>query len=140
MKDSGGLLGDSIAASARVPVSAATPPLGASSFTTSSVGSSEVGSWPSSGISRVMSPVVEYKEGFEEKKKRWNTKNLTARVAVDALAASCAAALVAPLIATIDRYVSLEGPLTMLNTQWTLRTVTDDLSGVLWRMLPEKLL
>jgi hypothetical protein len=106
MKDSGGLLGDSIAASARVPVSAAaaaTPALGASSFTTTSVGSSEVGSWPSSGISRVMSPVVEFKDGFEEKKKSWNTKNLTARVGVDALAASCAAALVAPLIATIDR-------------------------------------
>jgi hypothetical protein len=34
---------------------------------------------------------------------KWNTKNLPARVVVDAASAACAAVLVAPVIATIDK-------------------------------------
>jgi len=98
MKDTGGILDDSIAASQRVPATTAL----AASFI-APVASAEVINWPGAGISRGMTQVAEYKEGVE---KRWNTKNLPGRIAVDALSGACAAALVAPLIATIDRYVS----------------------------------
>lgn len=36
-------------------------------------------------------------------KGKWNTKNLGLRLGADAVSASCSAALVAPLIAIIDR-------------------------------------
>jgi hypothetical protein len=35
--------------------------------------------------------------------RKWNVKNLPARVAVDISSAACAAVLVAPVIATIDK-------------------------------------
>jgi hypothetical protein len=35
--------------------------------------------------------------------KKWNTSHLVSRVAVDAASAACAAVLVAPVIATIDK-------------------------------------
>jgi hypothetical protein len=41
----------------------------------------------------------------EKLKPTWNTKNLGLRLGADAVAASCAAGLVAPIIAIIDQYV-----------------------------------
>ena len=37
--------------------------------------------------------------------KKWNTKNLGLRLGADAISASCAAGMVAPIIAIIDQYV-----------------------------------
>jgi hypothetical protein len=46
--------------------------------------------------------------------KSWNTKNLPYRLMADAAASLSAAALVTPLIATIDKYVLLDGEAEML--------------------------
>lgn len=42
---------------------------------------------------------------------KWNTKNVGLRLGADAVSASCAAGLVAPLIAIIDQSVSSPSPI-----------------------------
>lgn len=41
---------------------------------------------------------------------KWNTKNLGLRLGADAVGASCAGALIAPIITIIDRYVAIRVP------------------------------
>lgn len=59
--------------------------------------------WSSAGVPRALTSASATEVMQEEKK--WNTKALPARTAVDLLSAACAAGLVAPFITTIDKCV-----------------------------------
>ncbi|KAJ3495486.1 hypothetical protein NLG97_g3365 [Lecanicillium saksenae] len=45
------------------------------------------------------------------KPRQWNTKNLGMRLGADVVSASCAAGIIAPLIAFIDKYASVSPPI-----------------------------